>query len=162
MSSRHDALVALDRVSVTLPDGRSLFHDLSLGVGRERTAVVGPNGAGKSTLLRLLAGELAPTAGRVVRRGRVAHVAQRTADAGARTLADALGIAPVLAALERVEAGRGTAADVDAIGDGWDVRERAAAALARVGLAHLDVDRAFAQVSGGEAGRAALAGALLA
>ncbi len=38
--------------------------DLALRPGR-MVAVVGPNGAGKSTLLRLLAGEIAPTAGSV-------------------------------------------------------------------------------------------------
>jgi iron complex transport system ATP-binding protein len=36
----------------------------------EVLALVGPNGAGKSTLLRLLAGELAPTRGRVTLAGR--------------------------------------------------------------------------------------------
>jgi macrolide transport system ATP-binding/permease protein len=48
--------------------GQPLFRglDLSLRAGR-RLAVVGPNGSGKSTLLRLLAGELAPTAGVVER-----------------------------------------------------------------------------------------------
>ena len=35
---------------------------------RQRLGIVGPNGAGKSTLLRLVAGELAPAAGRVDRR----------------------------------------------------------------------------------------------
>lgn len=38
---------------------------LDLAVG-ELHAVIGPNGAGKSTLVNLLAGELAPTSGRVV------------------------------------------------------------------------------------------------
>jgi ATPase subunit of ABC transporter with duplicated ATPase domains len=34
--------------------------------GGERVAIIGPNGAGKTTLMRCLAGELRPTAGRIV------------------------------------------------------------------------------------------------
>jgi iron complex transport system ATP-binding protein len=45
-------------------DGRWLLEGVDLAVGRgDLLAVAGPNGAGKSTLLRLLAGDLAPTAG---------------------------------------------------------------------------------------------------
>jgi iron complex transport system ATP-binding protein len=49
----------------TLVDGIDVDADAG-----EVLALVGPNGAGKSTLLRLLAGELAPTHGRVVLSGR--------------------------------------------------------------------------------------------
>ncbi len=43
-----------------------LYRNLSLTVMRgERIGIVGVNGAGKTTLLRLLAGELAPDAGRI-------------------------------------------------------------------------------------------------
>ncbi|WP_171162678.1 ribosomal protection-like ABC-F family protein [Streptomyces sp. I05A-00742] len=41
-----------------------------------RLLVSGANGAGKSTLLRVLAGETAPDAGAVTRRGRIAHLSQ--------------------------------------------------------------------------------------
>ncbi|RZI83951.1 MAG: ATP-binding cassette domain-containing protein, partial [Rubrivivax sp.] len=42
--------------------------DLHLHAG-EQVAILGPSGAGKSTLLKLLAGDLAPHAGRVEWRG---------------------------------------------------------------------------------------------
>lgn len=51
-------VLALDRVSFTVPSGRI-------------TTVVGPSGCGKTTLLRLASGLVAPTAGRVIQDGRL-------------------------------------------------------------------------------------------
>ncbi|EMF02142.1 ABC-F family ATP-binding cassette domain-containing protein [Streptomyces mobaraensis NBRC 13819 = DSM 40847] len=48
--------------------GRPVLGGVDLAVDRgSRLVVLGPNGAGKTTLLRVLAGEVAPDAGRVVR-----------------------------------------------------------------------------------------------
>ncbi len=50
---------------------RPVIRDISLDVGvGEIVAVIGPNGAGKSTVLRAIAGEIAPTKGRIVFDGR--------------------------------------------------------------------------------------------
>jgi ATPase subunit of ABC transporter with duplicated ATPase domains len=62
--------VTLDSLSYSTPDGRSLFDNLTLSFGAERTGLVGRNGAGKSTLARLILGELQPSAGAVTVRGR--------------------------------------------------------------------------------------------
>ena len=49
-----------------LPDGRTLFADVSFRVGDgAKIALVGPNGAGKTTLLRMVAGELPQSAGEI-------------------------------------------------------------------------------------------------
>ncbi|MDF1502245.1 ATP-binding cassette domain-containing protein, partial [Roseisolibacter sp. H3M3-2] len=93
-----------DALAAPLPDGRTLFADLTLGVGRERTGLVGPNGSGKSTLLRLLAGVDAPRAGHVRRAGRVAYLPQDPL-AVVGTVADALAAAGRLAAVARALAG---------------------------------------------------------
>ncbi|MEO3927552.1 ribosomal protection-like ABC-F family protein [Micromonosporaceae bacterium B7E4] len=66
--------VLLDADGVAV-DGRLAATWLTLGSG-ERLLISGANGAGKSTLLRVLAGELAPDAGRVVRRGRIGYLPQ--------------------------------------------------------------------------------------
>jgi macrolide transport system ATP-binding/permease protein len=71
-SQAGDALVELDDVVVA---GRLRVGALRVGPG-ERLLVTGPNGSGKTTLMRVLAGELAPDAGRVVRPGRVGHLRQ--------------------------------------------------------------------------------------
>lgn len=65
-----DAVLRLDGVvrrfgGITAVDGVSL----TLRAG-QRLAVIGPNGAGKTTLFRLIAGEMAPSEGRVYLFGR--------------------------------------------------------------------------------------------
>ncbi|HEX6750557.1 MAG TPA: ABC-F family ATP-binding cassette domain-containing protein [Longimicrobium sp.] len=157
----HDFRIAADRLGHALADGRTLFTDITLGFGRERTGLVGPNGAGKTTLVRILAGELTPSRGSVQRRGTVGYLPQDFQVRAGRTLAAVLGIDRRLAALDRVFAGDGSPRDFELVGDGWDLRERAEAALARFGLARLHLDRPVGTVSGGEATRVALAGLML-
>ncbi|WP_149538100.1 ABC transporter ATP-binding protein/permease [Siccirubricoccus phaeus] len=49
--------LALDHVTLTLPDGRVLLRDASARIGPgESVLIAGPSGAGKSTLFRALAG----------------------------------------------------------------------------------------------------------
>ena len=53
-----------------LADGRVLFEDVVFRVGDgAKVALVGANGAGKTTLLRIIAGDVTPQAGSVVRSG---------------------------------------------------------------------------------------------
>lgn len=56
-------------------EGRLAPTTLELAPG-ERLLITGSNGAGKSTLLRVLAGDLAPTAGHLTRHGRIGHLPQ--------------------------------------------------------------------------------------
>ncbi|HZZ33910.1 MAG TPA: ABC-F family ATP-binding cassette domain-containing protein [Phenylobacterium sp.] len=155
------AYVTLDSLSATTPDGRPLFHDLSLSFGAERTGLVGRNGAGKTTLLRLILGEAQPTSGRVTVGGRIGLLRQNlTPDASAATLAVLLGVEADLARLTRIEAGLGGEADL-AEAD-WTLPSRVDAALGQVGLGGLDPSRAVASMSGGQTTRAALAALLIA
>jgi ATP-binding cassette subfamily F protein uup len=75
-------VIELASVDLAL-EGRRLLTDVTWNLGPgDRVGVVGPNGSGKTSLLRLLAGELAPTAGQV-RRGqtvRVGHLSQAGAE----------------------------------------------------------------------------------
>jgi ATPase subunit of ABC transporter with duplicated ATPase domains len=164
MSSRihaSDAQIVATGLGYALPDGRALFHNLTLSFGRERTGLIGPNGSGKTTLLRLLAGELVPAAGSVRRNGVLAVLPQEVRPEPGAVLSRLLDIDDRLAALRRLEAGRGTVADVERVGDHWDLPGRAAAVLTRFGLDHLSLDRPVEVLSGGEVTRAALAGLTL-
>ncbi|HMI18501.1 MAG TPA: heme ABC exporter ATP-binding protein CcmA [Sphingomonas sp.] len=71
--------LVFDRVAC-LRGGRLLFEDLSLTLrAGEAALVTGANGAGKSSLLRLAAGLLTPSAGEIVRDGKVALAAEAAA-----------------------------------------------------------------------------------
>ncbi len=58
--------VSFDRVSLCLPDGRALLHELSLDLAEgSTTALLGRSGSGKTTLLRTVNGLVRPTGGEV-------------------------------------------------------------------------------------------------
>ena len=153
------ALATLDRVAARTPDGRTLFADLSLAFGRERTGLVGRNGTGKTTLLRLIGGLAEPAGGAIARAGTVAWLEQRREPGSGETVAAALGVAGPLAAIERVLAGQGSEQDL-AEAD-WTLETRIQTALADVGLEELQPGRHVATLSGGEQTRLRLAALLL-
>ncbi|MGG5752066.1 ATP-binding cassette domain-containing protein [Zafaria sp. Z1313] len=131
-----------------------------------RSGVAAPC-TGKTTLLRLVAGELAPTAGRARTQAPASYLPQRLTLDTERTVASLAGIEGVRRALHAVLAGReeGFEANLEAVGDDWDIEERAVAALASYGLPATGpefLDRTVGTLSGGEAMIAALAGLELA
>ena len=148
-------------LSFTWPDGQSVLDGLDVTVPPGRTGLIGANGCGKSTLLRLLAGELAPTRGSVSVVGLSAYLPQRLDAEVADRLDDLLGIAGPRRALRRILAGDLDPQLYDLVGADWDVEERAALALAQLGLGHLDLDRPVDTLSGGERVLAALGARLL-
>jgi ATPase subunit of ABC transporter with duplicated ATPase domains len=153
------AYVTLDSVAARTPDGNTLFDNLSLAFGRERTGLVGRNGVGKSTLLRLIAGTQPPAEGAVSRVGTIGVLDQRHDPAPGETAADTLSVARPLAVLRRVLAGEGSVSDMGEAD--WALEDRLNDALAQVGLSGLDLHRRTANLSGGQQTRLRLAGLLL-
>ncbi|MBD8012283.1 ABC-F family ATP-binding cassette domain-containing protein [Microbacterium sp. Re1] len=152
------AAVTLDRVSFAWPDGSIALDAVSGSFGSGRTGLVGRNGAGKSTLLRLIAGELTPASGQILRSDEVAHLPQRLTLETDRRVADLLGIAAPLDAVRAITAGDVDRAHFDAVGDDWDIEARAEASLAEAGLDPSFLDRTVGELSGGEAVLVAVAG----
>nr|WSZ99535.1 ATP-binding cassette domain-containing protein [Streptomyces sp. NBC_00857] len=149
-------------LSFAWPDGTGVFDGFQLAVGPGRTGLIGLNGSGKSTLLRLMAGELTPTEGKIKAIGDVGYLPQTVAlDTGLR-VDQALGIAATRAALHAIEAGDASERHFSAVGDDWDVEERAVATLDQLGLGHIGLDRTIGEVSGGECVLLRLAALLLA
>ncbi|WP_433469210.1 ABC-F family ATP-binding cassette domain-containing protein [Spirillospora sp. CA-128828] len=155
------AIVCSD-LSFAWEDGTVVLDGLDAAFGTGRTGLIGVNGSGKSTLLKIIAGELRPGSGTVAVEGEVGYLPQNLVLDDAATVSDLLGITATRTALHAIERGEATEENFAAVGDDWDVEERARAELDRLGLDHLGLDRTVPTLSGGEAVMVGLAARFLA
>ncbi|MFE9751453.1 ABC-F family ATP-binding cassette domain-containing protein [Saccharothrix saharensis] len=156
-----ETCVVVSGLSFSWPDDTPVFDGLSFTVPNGRTGLVAPNGAGKSTLLKLIAGVLRPAAGGVTVDGVLGYLPQDLPLTGEPTVAEVLGVAPVLRALAAVESGDVAEEHFTTIGNDWDVEERTRAQLDRLGLGGLALDRRLHTLSGGQVVSLGLAAQLL-
>src|SRR5919109_2009484 len=140
ITKRFGDYVALDDVSVSVPDG-------------SLTALLGPSGSGKSTLLRVIAGLEVPDSGTVLIGGDdVTHRPARTREVGF--------VFQHYAAFKHMTVAKNVAFGMDVRKrPKAETRARVAELLELVGLAHLG-ERYPSQLSGGQRQRMALARAL--
>jgi ATPase subunit of ABC transporter with duplicated ATPase domains len=143
------------------PDGAPVLSGLTVSFGPGRTGLIGVNGSGKSTLLRIIAGELRPGSGVVRADGDVGYLPQAITLGTGRSVSDILGVTAAVRALRAIEAGQAGEEAFAAVGDDWDVEERARAWLDRLGLVRLGLDDRVEQLSGGETVLVALAALFL-
>ncbi|WP_432939703.1 ribosomal protection-like ABC-F family protein [Kribbella sp. CA-253562] len=155
-----DASIVCSSLSFAWPDDTPVFTGLSFTAGPGRTGLVAPNGAGKSTLLKLIAGELKPTAGNISVDGVLGYLPQSLPLVGDLTVAEVLGVKPVIDALNAIESGDVDERHFTAVGNDWDIEERTRAQLDRLGL-DADLDRRLSTFSGGQVISLGLAAQLL-
>ena len=165
------AAIVCSDISFSWPDGAPVLSGLTVSFGLGRTGLIGVNGSGKSTLLRLIAGELRPGSGAIRARGEVGYLPQAITLGTRRSVSDLLGITAARDALHAIEAGETGEAAFAAVGDDWDVEERARAwldrlglgqlGLGRLGLGRLGLDDRVERLSGGETILVALAALFL-
>ncbi|WP_412545860.1 ATP-binding cassette domain-containing protein [Maricaulis sp. MIT060901] len=153
------ALLTLDSLSLTTPDARPLFSDLSLTLGHERIGLVGRNGCGKSSLLQVIAGRQRPAGGHVRRFGRVGLLEQRLEVQGL-SWAEGLGVGEDWQRLKRIERGKPLADDIELAV--WDLESRIETCLRDMDLPVRSLDSPLEASSGGQRTRLALARLILA
>ena len=143
------AAIVCSDLSFTWPDGTPVLSGLTVSFGPGRTGLIGVNGSGKSTLLRLIAGELRPASGPVRTDGEVGYLPQTITLGTERSVRHPRHHhRPPRPARHR---GRTDGEEAfAAVGDDWDVEERARAWLDRLGLARLGLDDRVERLSGGE------------
>jgi ATPase subunit of ABC transporter with duplicated ATPase domains len=153
--------IVCSELSFSWPDGTPVLSALNAVFGPGRTGLIGVNGSGKSTLLRLIGGELAPASGSVTVTGDVGYLPQNLTLGTGESVASMLGIAAARDAIAAIENGDVSEAAFGAVGDDWDVEDRARGWLSRLGLDHLGLDDKVATLSGGETMMTALAALFL-
>lgn len=161
---KHSPSITISNLHFAFPDGRGLFTGLELALGPGLTGLVGDNGSGKTTLVGLLTGDRPlpdQATGSIEVHGRLAHLPQDLGLATDQSVAEVLGIADRLQALQAIEHGSTDQHHYDLIGDDWDVAARAQAQLDRLGLGAVSLDRTIGELSGGEAVMLALGSRLL-
>ncbi|SPE22402.1 ABC transporter related [Candidatus Sulfopaludibacter sp. SbA3] len=171
------SLLALSELSFEYPSGPVLFENVSFSLNpSDRLAIVGPNGSGKSTLLRLIAGDLEPTRGRIIRQRtlRIAVADQEVPTGLRQSLFDfVFGALPSLAQLrahlqeleQRLADPSSAAEYASRINEyqecgGFLAEAAVTRTLSGLGYSPPDLDRGVQSLSGGERTRAALARAL--
>ena len=142
--------IVFSELSYSWPDGTPVLARLNAAFGPGRTGLIGVNGSGKSTLLRLIAGRLRPSGGSVSVTGHVGYLPQDLTLDADLPVASLLGIAAVRDAIRAIENGEASEASFAAVGDDWDVGDRARAWLDRLGLRHVGLDDRIGRLSGGE------------
>ena len=146
--------LTLDAVTATYGDSIAV-SELTIEVAKgELVSLLGPSGCGKTTTLRMIAGFIKPTSGRIILGDQdISQKPVHTRNIG--VVFQSYALFPHLTALDNVGFGlrmRHVSKN--------EIRERAAAALATVGLGAF-LDRYPTQMSGGQQQRVALARALV-
>lgn len=150
--------ISIQQISYIHPDKEVLFSDLNFAISKgQKLGLVGNNGCGKSTLLQIIAGQLSPSSGVIVRPDDLYYIPQHFGQYDSLTIAQALQIDSKRQALHAILAGDASTENFTLLDDDWNIEERSVAALDSWGIGH-PLSYPLHLLSGGEKTRIFLAG----
>ena len=151
--------ISIQQISYIHPDKEVLFSDLNFAISKgQKLGLVGNNGCGKSTLLQIIAGQLSPSSGVIVRPDDLYYIPQHFGQYDSLTIAQALQIDSKRQALHAILAGDASTENFTLLDDDWNIEERSVAALDAWGLGQFPLSYPMHLLSGGEKTRVFLAG----
>ena len=151
--------ISIQQISYIHPDKEVLFSDLNFAISKgQKLGLVGNNGCGKSTLLQIIAGQLSPSSGVIVRPDDIYYIPQHFGQYDSLTIAQALRIDRKQQALQAILAGDASTENFNQLDDDWNIEERSIAALDSWGLGQFPLSYPMHLLSGGEKTRVFLAG----
>ena len=151
--------ISIQQISYIHPDKEVLFSDLNFAISKgQKLGLVGNNGCGKSTLLQIIAGQLSPSSGVIVRPDDLYYIPQHFGQYDSLTIAQALQIERKQQALHAILSGDTSNENFVILDDDWNIEERSIAALDLWGLGQFTLSYPMNLLSGGEKTRVFLAG----
>ena len=151
--------ISIQQISYIHPDKEVLFSDLNFAISKgQKLGLVGNNGCGKSTLLQIIAGQLSPSSGVIVRPDDLYYIPQHFGQYDSLTIAQALQIECKQQALHAILTGDVSNENFTILNDDWNIEERSIAALDLWGLGQFTLSYPMNLLSGGEKTRVFLAG----
>ena len=151
--------ISIQQISYIHPDKEVLFSDLNFAISKgQKLGLVGNNGCGKSTLLQIIAGQLSPSSGVIVRPDDLYYIPQHFGQYDSLTIAQALHIDSKQKALHAILEGDASTENFTLLDDDWNIEERSIAALDSWGIGQFPLSYPMHLLSGGEKTRVFLAG----
>ncbi|MCD6427296.1 MAG: ABC-F family ATP-binding cassette domain-containing protein [Caldisericaceae bacterium] len=151
--------------------GKKILDEISFSVNREKKIIVGENGSGKTTLLEIIAGNLSPDSGTIVKKGKLAYIPQEIPALNRSGMEE---IESAFYEIKKIEK------ELDALEKAGDFGERYASLLAKyeeaggytykqeiltmldkIGLSEKSAQRKMMKMSGGERTKCEIAKAFL-
>ena len=122
-----------------------LLQNISMTFGAEKVGLVGRNGVGKSSLLKLITGILQPSQGSVSVQAKLGYLEQNHPDDLEKTVAQSIGVAEKINALQCIMQGSVDPNDYAILSDDWVIEDRAKDYLDRFGLRYLSLTQSVAR-----------------